>query len=229
MKIGLIADPHANLSGTQAVLAQLRDCAVVLCAGDLTGYFNLVNETIELLRCNRVLCVRGNHDQFLFGSVPPADPRIEKSVSFTREVISQGNLAFLSDLPYQLVLVWDRMKILMCHGSPWNLLDEYVYPDRATFDDFLSLDADVIVLGHTHWPMVKRIGNKLIVNPGSCGQPRNGTRDASCAILDTETLGVQLLQVPFDLEATCLAVVRAGLLSPYRRPLLSGDLERGRP
>ncbi len=224
MKIGLIADPHANVYGTKAVLAQLQDCPVLLCAGDLTGYFSFVNETVELLRSNRALCVRGNHDQFLFDPSPPADPTLAKSAAFTREAIRPEVLAFLNGLPNQFALVWDGLKILVCHGSPWDLLNEYVYPDRASFNKFLTVDADVIVLGHTHRPMVKRVGNKLIINPGSCGQPRDGTLAASGAILDTHSLEVKFLQIPFDLESACRAAVVAGLPLPLSKRVLAGTM-----
>lgn len=216
MQIGLIADPHANVYGTEGVLARLRDCGAVLCAGDLTGYFSHVNETVQLLRQNRVLCVRGNHDQYLFDLSSPANPVLAKSVAFTRDVINTRNLAFLSSLPNQLILQWDDLRILVCHGSPWDLLNGYVYPDRASFEDFLAVDADVIVLGHTHRPMLKRVRSKLIINPGSCGQPRNGTAAASCAILDTRTLEVKHLQVRLDMDAACTAAVKAGLSLPFR-------------
>ena len=222
MKIGLIADVHPNLYGTEAVLAKLRDCSVVICAGDLTGYFNYVNETIQLVRRHRALCVRGNHDQFLFDSSSLVQPKLARSVAFTRHTITPENLAFLHELPYQLVLFLDDLKILVCHGSPWDLLDGYVYPDRGSFDDFMTVHADVVVLGHTHWPMVKRVGNKLIIIPGSCGQPRNGSAAASCAVLDTQTLQVEFREVSFDMETACQEALRAGLCFPYRRPFSSG-------
>jgi putative phosphoesterase len=33
-------------------------------------------------------------------------------------------------------------------------------------------DADVIVFGHTHRPLVSRVGNQLFVNPGAAGPKR---------------------------------------------------------
>jgi putative phosphoesterase len=215
LKIGLIADPHANLHGTQAVIAQLRDCDVLLCAGDLTGYFNFVNETVSLLRQNRALCVRGNHDQFLFDHSLPKNPVLAASATYTRGVISSGSLEFLGSLPLQFRLTLDDLRILVCHGSPWNLLQEYVYPDRPSFDDFAALDADIIVLGHTHRAMVRQLGQKLIINPGSCGQPRDGGPAARCATLDTRTLHVEMLQIPFDMDSACAAAVEVGLPLPY--------------
>jgi putative phosphoesterase len=81
----------------------------------------------------------------------------------------------LSGLPRHFLLSLDDLRIFVCHGSPRDLLNEYVYPDRGSYDNFVVVGADVIVLGHTHWPMLRRVGKTLIVNPGSCGQPRNGT------------------------------------------------------
>lgn len=46
-------------------------------------------------------------------------------------------------------------------------------------------DADIIVYGHTHRPLVKRERGTLVVNPGSAGAPRFGQKP-SVAILTLE-------------------------------------------
>lgn len=46
-------------------------------------------------------------------------------------------------------------------------------------------DADVIVYGHTHKPLIERIGNRLVVNPGSAG-PRRFDLKPSVARLTLE-------------------------------------------
>ncbi len=35
-----------------------------------------------------------------------------------------------------------------------------------------SVPADIILLGHTHVPMLAPVGDKLVINPGSCGDAR---------------------------------------------------------
>jgi diadenosine tetraphosphatase ApaH/serine/threonine PP2A family protein phosphatase len=44
------------------------------------------------------------------------------------------------------------------------------------------INADVLLVGHSHVPFVRRVGDKLVVNPGSVGQPRSGDAHASYAV-----------------------------------------------
>lgn len=216
MKVGLLSDPHANRYGTEAALGALAECDLLLCGGDLTGYFSFPNETITLLREARAISVRGNHDQFLEEEGLPGHSALARSVAYTRRVLTAENRDYLARLPQRIALEVDGMRILMVHGSPWDELNEYVYPDRASFEDFASVDADVIVLGHTHRPMIRRVGEKVIVNPGSCGQPRHGTAGACWAILETRTREARLGETTFDMQAACAAAVEAGLELPWK-------------
>lgn len=44
-------------------------------------------------------------------------------------------------------------------------------------------DADIIVFGHTHRPLIEATGDRLVLNPGSAGAPRFGL-PASVALLE---------------------------------------------
>lgn len=89
-------------------------------------------------------------------------------------------------MAHPLEIKLDGKKILLCHGAPWDI-DFYIYPDSSI--DILSKcvigSFDLVVLGHTHYPMLFSINNTLIVNPGSVGQPRNRKPGAHWAIYDT--------------------------------------------
>ena len=61
----------------------------------------------------------------------------------------------------------------------------------ALIHEFKSLDADVLIYGHTHEPEIIRNGNKLIVNPGEvCGWL---TGKSSLAVLDVESLRAEII------------------------------------
>jgi protein phosphatase len=45
-----------------------------------------------------------------------------------------------------------------------------------------AVGADVLLVGHTHVPFLRRIGDKILLNPGSIGQPRAGGSLASYAV-----------------------------------------------
>jgi predicted phosphodiesterase len=90
----------------------------------------------------------------------------------------------------------------VCHGSLWAV-DEYVYPNYRNFERFVDIKADVVVMGHTHIPMMRQAGRVLLINPGSCGQPRDGNPLASYALVDTETYQVEIRRIPYDVDIIC--------------------------
>ena len=104
------------------------------------------------------------------------------------EQIDTPQLDDLCALPHPLELVVDGCKILLCHGTPWDN-DRYVYPDakRELLDRCAIQEFDLVVLGHTHYPMCHKIGKTLLVNPGSVGQPRNRKPGAHWALFDVDS------------------------------------------
>jgi putative phosphoesterase len=214
VKIGIISDIHSNVYALRSVLKMLKDMDLIVCAGDITGYYPFVNEVFEDLDKYNVIFVKGNHDAHLCG-VKLKDLRsIEpKSFKYTKNHISSTNLDKLRKAPLQQELSFNGSKVVMFHGSPWDKLEEYIYPDYPDFDRFREIGADVIILGHTHYPMIKQIAEKLIINPGSCGQPRDYDPRASFSILDTLTKEVRIERVQYDIEKVCEAVRKLGFNS----------------
>ncbi|OYR76187.1 hypothetical protein DJ84_22770, partial [Halorubrum ezzemoulense] len=51
-----------------------------------------------------------------------------------------------------------------------------MYPTEVTLDLVNDLDTgvDVLIWGHTHYPIITRINDITLLNPGSVGQPRDG-------------------------------------------------------
>jgi putative phosphoesterase len=86
-------------------------------------------------------------------------------------------------------------KVLMVHASPWRPFDEYIVPRSPKLVQFGQLPYDIVILGHTHIPMVHRAGNVLVINPGSCSQPRDQDQRGSYALLDLEQREVEIRRV----------------------------------
>jgi putative phosphoesterase len=212
MRLGLISDVHGNLAALEAVLAELDGAGVdaIAFAGDAVSYYPAVNETLDLLRARVRWAITGNHDAYLLGRLPmpPQIVAIANPGHFER-AMSAENRAWLAGLPESLDVALDGARLMLRHGSPWAI-EEYIHPDHARFDRFAELPADLVVLGHTHRPFVRDVGGVRIVNPGSVGQPRDGDPRASLALVDLPARDVELRRVPYDLEATCRAVVAAG-------------------
>lgn len=168
--------------------------------GDAVGYFPEPVSAIELLFSVQASCLLGNHDAMLTGGIN-LDERKDSvyQIKKTRDKVPGTYLHQMAEwLPY-LQLQIDSKRILMIHGSPWNPLNEYIYPD-ADIERFAFLPFDFIFMGHTHRPFVRRSGGVTVVNVGSCGLPRDQGSLASCAVFDTETGKCSIHRIPFDAE-----------------------------
>ena len=84
----------------------------------------------------------------------------------------------------------------MFHGSPWNYLNEYIYPTDSIYR-FKDLPFEYIFLGHTHYPMYKTIGKVKIINPGSVGQPRDFNQP-SYAVVDVKLKKVKFKRIVYN-------------------------------
>lgn len=154
MKIGIIADIHADYAGLVEVLRRLDDehrVDTILCAGDLTGYGKEPNPVIELVRQRAIPTAKGNHDS------PSKD-------------ISPENAAYLRALPLSFRLQVDNQRLYMCHarpGIPFIGLNPQTM-SREDLDALLdSADADIMIVGHTHAPVLVQTTRGMLFNPGS--------------------------------------------------------------
>lgn len=196
MKLALLGDIHGNHLALAAVLDAAQNAGVdrLLITGDIVGYYFWPVEVVELLEPWDKIVVRGNHEDMLARSLDSSeylekvDRRYGTGLRVALDLLSPDQLDWLAHLPHPSELEIDGVKIMLCHGSPWDV-DQYVYPD-ADQELLVNCSAsghDWVILGHTHYPMEHRLGKTTIVNPGSVGQPRNRIPGAHWALLDTES------------------------------------------
>ena len=113
--------------------------------------------------------------------------------------VRDDELAYMAEQPYRLTTTLPGGKsLVMVHGSPWEPYNEYIYPNSAALARFREIDADYVVLGHTHYQMAERVGRALVINPGSAGEARDARNHfrLSYAVLDTETRRSHLRRLP---------------------------------
>lgn len=229
-KIAIFSDIHANLAAMEAVQASIAGGSYdgVYCLGDLGGYASQPNEVQELIRSMGCPTIMGNYDEGVgFNKddcgchyVKPFD--IEMSnVSFlwTRSNTSDSNKAWLRDLPREIRLDIEGLRVLLCHGSPRSTT-EYLFENRS--DGFLrqftaggtdDAHADVIVFGHTHVPFHRVVDGVHFINSGSVGRPKDGDPRAGYAVvsIDRETVSVEQVRVEYDVEIAARRLVEDGL------------------
>jgi len=191
MRIAIISDIHSNLEALEAVLKHIRlqRIKVVWVAGDIVGYGANPNEVIHLLQKEKVLMIAGDHDKYVLTlkDLNWFNEYARQALIYTNRVLTKENKAFLKTLKETYEEAIDDRKIFMVHGSPNDHLKEYVYaktPDVNLLAMLNKAKADILIVGHTHQPFVRRIAGRLVVNVGSVVQACDYSSDAEYCILD---------------------------------------------
>jgi putative phosphoesterase len=204
-RLFLISDVHANAPALRAVLEAIPRDALILCAGDIVGYYMNPNDVCVMLRDRGVLCIQGNHDDYVVsGQALTPDRDAKYMTSWTRAELSAENFQWLKSLPleieFRLPPLGDETqsaRLRLVHGSIFSMEDR-LYPDTP-LDEFTDENCDIIVGGHTHHPMARHSGKTLFVNPGSVGQPRNWKPGAAFAVLNTLDNSVEFKSVTYEI------------------------------
>lgn len=223
MKIGLLADIHANDLALEAVLKAAKRHGVeeLLIAGDFVGYYYNPERVLELLNSWTWNAIGGNHEAMLgeWRSGRNREEILKKYGSGIKEAcnkLSEAQLENLINLPPTRRIKIDNREVLICHGAPWDR-DYYIYPDVAV-DTRLCLfreDCDLLVYGHTHYPAVWQEGEQLAVNPGSVGQPRDHKPGACWALWDTGRHNITLMREEYDFKQLIEKCMRIDPQLPY--------------
>jgi putative phosphoesterase len=233
MRVLLFADVHANGEALLSLQRAERRPDAVLFAGDAVGYGPEPVQCTRWLLANATAAVRGNHDQAVSADAPAkAPPELEEAaaetLAYARRLLAPDDLAGLQSWPLSTTVTLGGARFHIVHGTPADPLAGNIDIATAREADlhglFDPLDVDIILLGHTHQPALRLLGNKLIVNPGSLGQPRNGLHDATFAAWEDGRVQIHHLHYNHDATAQRLALVR---LSPEVCEQLVGILETG--
>lgn len=218
MRVGLIADIHANKPALDAVLADMPDVESIVCAGDVVGYNPWPGACIDELRDRGVPTVMGNHDRMVVtGRNFRGNDMASAGVEYASRMISDDQLEWLAGLPDHRLLFDDHVRIV--HGHPDDP-DHYTYPREYT-PDLLAGEA-ALVMGHTHVQHHEVFPEGIVVNPGSVGQPRDGDPRAAYAVLDVDARSVDEHRVAYDIDRVRAAIRDAELPERTGRRLLDG-------
>lgn len=235
MKIGVVSDIHSNIFALEAVL---NDCVAknvehLFLLGDLIGYYYWPKKVWDALRLwqGRIDIIQGNHENLLarsFSDLSVCDfykHKYGSGLECVRSQLSSHDINFLVNLPKSKEVKINNIKFLLCHGAPWGQ-DVYIYPDadKAILDKCLKIDVDVILVGHTHYPMYYGAEGKILANPGSVGQPRDYVVGASYLLVDTNEMKFDFQRVAYNTNEIVVAVGEIDPDNDYlARVLLRGE------
>jgi putative phosphoesterase len=218
MRIAVISDIHSNLEALASVITHIRlqRIKTIWVAGDIIGYCASPNEVLQFLRRENAVMIAGDHDQevLTLGDLKFFNEYAQQALIYTNKVLTEENKAFLKTLKETHEETLDNRRIFMVHGSPNNPLKEYVYsttPDINLLAMLNKVKADILILGHTHQPFVRRVRGSLVINPGSVGQPRDNSPTSEYCILDPMYMQATIQRVKYDINAASKKIISAGL------------------
>lgn len=181
MKIAVLSDIHGNLPAFQAVLDDLKKHKIddLILLGDYIAKGPSPHEICDVLRTlNPLAMIQGNTDGWATCDISGEIAKdawmqvILDWVRFAQTNIDAKDITFLSTMPKSTTIRVCHQDILCVHGSP-RKINEAVYPDmslEALSEIFQGVEADVVLLGHSHEGFSMVFEDMLICNPGSIGE-----------------------------------------------------------
>jgi len=179
VRLGIVSDVHCNADALRLAIERMGAVDELLCAGDSIFEYRFSNDVIEVLRESGARYVLGNHESVFLGS---QGVRARNAANVRTDLVE-----YMATQPLSLDVDVGGRRLVMVHASPLEPRTQYVFPGSPELQRLAEIEADYVILGHTHTQMAERAGRALVINPGSGGDPRdlaNGRR-LSYAVLDT--------------------------------------------
>jgi len=233
----VISDIHSNIKALNAVLDSINsnNCEKIICLGDVVGYGPHPNEVIEKINELEIDTIMGNYDEAVGFYLPYCGCHIDSKVKFlqsqnslrwTEENTKEENKIILRKLPEELVFNYKGKTISAYHGSPCSIT-EYIFDDMGDRVQEIidELDTDILLLGHTHVPFIKWLGDKVIINPGSVGKPKDSDNRASYVLLElNDKVNAEIIRVNYDIDKVIEDMNKTSLLKEFGTMLRLGKI-----
>jgi protein phosphatase len=188
VRIVILSDIHGNIEALKAITEPWGELWVL---GDLVNYGPNPAEAVDFIRERATIVVRGNHDHAIGAGVDPqcSEPFLEMAQAmqvYTDSVLNQEQKTFLRELPLTACRNVDGREYFLCHAAPSDPLFRYLPADSPQWAaEAAAIDAQVLLVGHTHVPFILDLPARQVVNPGSVDQPKHGAAESCFAILDS--------------------------------------------
>lgn len=229
MKIAIISDIHGNNEALDAVLKDIegQKCDKIFCLGDLAMAgpepSKVVNRVKDLLKNDKFFLIQGNTDEKLGTYNEKFEKVLDEHVPVMASAyradlkdLTSDDKEFLANLPENLIVDENGVKIMLCHGSP-RKNDENITGDLSiekVEEMVANADAEVIFCGHTHVPcgFATNTG-KTVVNVGSVGRPFSENPKACYSIINIADNGdyeIEHRLIKYDIETAAKKLENRG-------------------
>ena len=241
-RVAVISDVHANWHALEAVLAAIdaESPDELWCLGDLVGYGPRPNPCCDTVRERAAVCLAGNHDLGVLGQLDLEEfaPDAVVSARWTRGVLGDDPRAYLESLQPTA----RTTGVELFHASPRDPVWDYVLSAEAAEAAFELTEEPLVLVGHSHVPLALAevdgalagglapegteaelgSGARLVLNPGSVGQPRDGDPRAAWLLLDYGAGRASFRRVAYPVERTQEEIRERGLPDALAERLARG-------
>jgi predicted phosphodiesterase len=195
MKVALLSDIHGNSAAVRAALAEARKAGAeeLLILGDLVGYYYDIRGVLDQLVEWPRTVIGGNHEGWLArartdsAAAAAYRTRYGSALDVACQTLDTAELDWLAGLPPRLSKSLGGTDFELCHGAPDDR-DRYVYPNAADTElAACEIAGRMVLMGHTHYPMISLRADCTLINPGSVGQARDLGGFAAWMLVDTQT------------------------------------------
>ena len=210
MRIAILSDIHGNFDALNAVLEECKKYKIqqYLCLGDYVGYYYEPKKVWDRIHQLNGVKIKGNHEDLLNDSISSKAIRNQVKDKYgTGHQVAQNQLSSedikqLFNLPVKKQIQIDKYIFDLNHGSPWDQ-NIYLYPDTdpEILEKANNPAIDFILVGHSHYPFIKKLTHSTIINPGSVGQNRQKGGVASWAFVNLEEIKVEIISTKYSVKS----------------------------
>jgi len=246
MRYGIFSDTHANIEALDAVIKAYESERIdkFVCLGDTVGYGASPNECCDKIRQLAAFTILGNHDAAVAGRMDYSYyyDAARNALDMHANQLSDVNMRWLKELPYEVRESSPAGDVSFCHGSPVNLEEfEYIFSTEQAARCLEIWDrlATVTFIGHSHlckafaltrtevFEVVAtkfeiRPDHRYIVSVGSVGQPRDYDPRASYTVYDTDERTFEFRRVSYDIDAAAQKILSSQLERNFANRLFLG-------
>lgn len=213
MKYVIFSDVHGNQYALRQMIQDTQNRVQgYWYLGDTSGYYYGQKECMELLQSlPEAVLLKGNHDSNYVNSRFHKQQQAEYAEQYGNSYLTEQGEQYsqwLKGLSFWQRLYLEGVRVGMYHGSVADAENGRIYPDTA-MDEQTYADYDIVLQGHTHYRMARRVGKTLVLNPGSLGQPRDGKGFSYC-VLELPTREYKFCTVQFEKKALLEEIIRHG-------------------
>ena len=222
--IAVLADVHGNMPALEAVLADIERQRPdeILVGGDLVGRGPEGSRVVATIRDAGWPTIRGNHEDYLLDfrrrRVPEHWWRQQRwaAARWMAAELSPADVDWIERLPPSLRSAAEP-SLLLVHGTPESAnagLGPWTGDDELR-RHLAAVEAQILICGHTHRPMDRRLPEGRVVNVGSVGLPFNRDPRAQYALFhrDGDDWEVQPRLIEYDRRETYDIYERSGFLA----------------